>query len=165
MSLKDLIPWRKSTLPAREMEAPFRTLRTEMDRLFDQFFRGFEVEPFEKFGVGKEMFSPRVNVTEDETAVNVSAELPGIEEKDLEVFVEGDTLTIKGEKKEEIEKKNGDYVYTERVYGSFRRVIPLPAEVKAEKIEAAFKKGVLNVTLPKAESAKANRRKIPVKAI
>jgi HSP20 family protein len=75
----------------------------------------------------------------------------------------GDTLTIKGEKNEETEKRNGESVYTERVYGSFRRVIPLPAEVQTDKIEATYKKGVLNIAMAKVESAKASRKKITVK--
>jgi HSP20 family protein len=163
MMLKSLIPWRKSEAPTRELEGPFRTLHSQIDRLFEDFTRGFEMEPFRGFGA-PEAFWPAVNVTEDETSVKVSAELPGLDEKDLEVLVEGETLVLKGEKKEEAEKKTGEYVYTERSYGSFRRVIPLPAEIKADKIEATFKKGVLHVTLPKAESAASKRKKIPVKA-
>ena len=87
-----------------------------------------------------------------------------MEEKDIEVTLSGDTLTIKGEKKEEKEDKGKNYYYMERSYGSFNRVIPLGAETDAGKASASFKNGVLNITVPKSQSAKARGTKVPIKA-
>ncbi len=94
----------------------------------------------------------------------IRAELPGVEEKDIEVTVTNDTVTIKGEKKEEKEDKSKNYYYMERSYGSFNRVIPLSSETDANKSEASFKNGVLNITVPKNQTAKAKGTKVPIKA-
>ena len=94
----------------------------------------------------------------------MKAELPGLEEKDVEVLLDNETLTIKGEKKEEKEDKGKGYYHVECSYGSFHRVIPLPAGIDQKKVQAQFKNGVLNITLPKAEEAKAKGKKIPIKS-
>jgi HSP20 family protein len=102
-------------------------------------------------------------VKETDAEYQVTAELPGLDEKDVKVELHGATLVLEGEKKEEHEEKKSGYVWSERRYGSFRRDIPLPEEVDREKIKAAFKKGVLTVTLPKTPAARKTRRKIDVK--
>ena len=131
-----------------------------MDSLFDNFYRGFDIGPFEsRLGA----FSPKVDVTENDKEIKISAELPGMDEKDIEVSLHNDMLTIKGEKKEEKEDKGKDYYRMERSYGSFLRTIPLPAEVETDKVEAKFKKGVLSITLPKTAKAVAETKKIAVK--
>jgi HSP20 family protein len=161
MAIKNIVPFGKKSVPARsEEENPFALLRREMDTLFDNFFRGFNMEPFEsRMGV----FSPKVDVNETDREIKISAELPGMDEKDIDVSLQNDILTIKGEKKEEKEDKGKDYYRMERSYGSFSRTIPLPVEVETDKVEAKFKKGVLSITLPKTPKAVAETKKIAVK--
>jgi HSP20 family protein len=161
MNIRSLAPFGKKSVPVkREDENPFALLRREMDSLFDNFYRGFDIEPFEsRLGA----FSPKVDVTENDKEVNISAELPGMDEKDIDVSLHNDMLTIKGEKKEEKEDKGKDYYRMERSYGSFSRTIPLPAEVETDKVEAKFKKGLLSITLPKTAKAVAETKKIAVK--
>lgn len=161
MAIRNLVPFGKKSVPVkREDESPFALLRREMDSLFDNFFRGFDLEPFEsRMGA----FSPKVDVTENDKEIKISAELPGMDEKDIDVSLQKDMLTIKGEKKEEKEDKGKDYYRMERSYGSFSRTIPLPVEVETDKVEAKFKKGVLNITLPKSAKAVAETKKIAVK--
>ena len=108
-------------------------------------------------------FSPSVDVRETDKEIVVSAEIPGMEEKDIQVELAADGLTIRGEKRTETEDKKEGYVRKETSYGSFHRFIPLPAEVQAAKASAELKKGVLTVTLPKTPEAKAKRKKIEIK--
>jgi HSP20 family protein len=161
MAIRNLVPFGKKSVPVkREEENPFALLRREMDSLFDNFFRGFDLEPFESRMAA---LSPKVDVTENDKEIKISAELPGMDEKDIDVSLQNDMLTIKGEKKEEKEDKGKDYYRMERSYGSFSRTIPLPVEVETDKVEARFKKGVLNITLPKTARAVAETKKIAVK--
>ena len=132
----------------------------EMNRLFDDFFRGFDASPFGEENFRK--FSPAVDIRENEKEVAIHVELPGMDEKDVEVLLTEDTLTIKGEKKEEKENKGKDHYHLERVFGSFQRVIPLPLGVDSQKTEAKFKKGVLRIKLPKREEAKSIGKKIQI---
>ncbi len=162
MNLKKIVPFGRKDLPARREEHdPFSLLRQEMNRLFDGFDRGFLTEPFQD---RLESFRPRVDVSETDKEIRIAAELPGMDEKDIEVSVSKDAVTIKGEKKEEKEDKGKAYYHMERSYGSFLRTIPLPAEVDSEKIKAEFRKGILTVTMPKTEKAIEETRKIPIKA-
>jgi HSP20 family protein len=161
MAIRNLVPFGKKSVPVRrEEESPFTLLRREMDSLFDNFFRGFELEPFESH-MGA--FTPKVDVNETDKEIKISAELPGMDEKDIDVSLLNDMLTIKGEKKEEKEDKGKDYYRVERSYGSFSRTIPIPVDVETDKVEAKFKKGVLNITLPKTAKAVAEAKKIAVK--
>jgi HSP20 family protein len=162
MPKKSLTPSKRKGVPAKSEEYnPFALLRQEVNALFDNFPRGSEIEPFTgRFGV----FSPSVDIKESDKDIKVSAELPGMEEKDIEVSLGRDSLTIKGEKKEEKEDKGKNYYRMERSYGSFTRTIPLPAEVDMDKVKAEFKKGILTVTLPKTARAIKETKKIPVKA-
>ena len=134
-----------------------------MNTLFDDFFSGFDVTPRSFAGKGFGAFSPSVDVKESEGEFTIRAELPGVEEKDIEVTVTGDSVTIKGEKNEEKEDKSESYYYMERSYGSFNRVIPLSAETDADKAQASFKNGVLNITIPKSQAAKEKGTKVPIK--
>ncbi len=134
-----------------------------MNTLFDDFFSGFDVTPRSFAGKGFGAFSPSVDVKESEGEFTIRAELPGVEEKDIEVTVTGDSVTIKGEKNEEKEDKGESYYYMERSYGSFNRVIPLSAETDADKAQASFKNGVLNITIPKSQAAKEKGTKVPIK--
>ncbi|MCQ0989338.1 Hsp20/alpha crystallin family protein [Jiella marina] len=153
--------------------SPFESLRGEMDRLFDMFggrSRGALSRPgFEfDFGFPRDMMfgsgSPAVDVAEKETEYEITAELPGLDEKDVEVKIANGALTIKGEKKAEKEEKQKDYYLSERRYGSFVRSFALPKGVDQDKIAAHFAKGVLTVTLPKTPEAKAEEKTIAIKA-
>ena len=153
--------------------APFLSLRREMDRLFDDFGRGFwplstrgsifDIEPFWQREMSWET-TPAVDITESEKAYELTAELPGMDEKNIEVKVANGNLIIKGEKQEEKEEKKKDYYMRERKFGSFERRFELPESVDADKIEANFKKGVLTLTLPKKVEAQKPAKKIEVKA-
>lgn len=168
MTSKYMAPfkWGRREAPVRQgLEGhPVDFFRGEMNRLFDDFFKGFGMRPFseetESFGV----FNPMVDMTEDESSVQITAELPGMDEKDIEINLNKDSLTIKGEKKTESEKKDKESYYTERSFGSFTRVLPIPADVDPEKAEAVFKKGVLNITLPKLVKEKKAQKKIKIKS-
>jgi len=164
----------KKSVPAtRPVTDPWLTLRTEMDRLFDRFSnlsglpsltRMFDFEPMWPAPAAFTFSAPAVDVTEDEKSFKISAELPGMEEKDIDVSVAGDMLTVKGEKRQEKEEKNQNYYVSERSYGSFQRNFMLPEGVDREAIGAAFAKGVLIVTLPKTARAVKDQKKIAVKA-
>jgi len=146
--------------------APFETLRREIDRLFEDFDGGFWRTPF-RTGWNRSMtwpLTPAVDFTDTEKAYEVIAELPGIDEKNVEVKVANGVLTIRGEKQEDKEEKKKDYYVRERNFGSFERAFQVPEGVDADKIEASFKKGVLTVTLPKKPEAQQAAKKIEVKA-
>ncbi len=162
----------KSSEPAFAGEAwrPFEALKKEVDRLFEDFGDGFWRQPFrslaglERDWTKKFVAAPAVDVSETEKAYEITAELPGIDQKNVEVNLANGGITIKGEKKEESEEKKKDYYVSERRYGSFERYFDLPEGVDAEKIEATFKNGVLKVTLPKTAEAQKPAKKVEVKA-
>ncbi|MBX6321141.1 MAG: Hsp20/alpha crystallin family protein [Rhodospirillaceae bacterium] len=160
----------KATPVARREWEPFESLRREVDRLFDDFTRGFpfggsffDIEPFWRRTAGWGAM-PAMDVVDKGKAYEITAELPGLDENDVEIKLSDDTLTIQGEKKEETEEKKKDYYLAERRYGSFQRSFRLPASVDADRIEASFRKGVLTVTLPKKPEAVKAEKKIPVSA-
>lgn len=164
--IKNLLPTvrlRGDSPLRRAEEHPFFTLQREMNQMFDDLFHGFDLT---SSGGGRSYgaFSPSVDVREDEKEVTVKAELPGMNEKDIEVSLTENGLTIQGEKKAEKEEKGKDYWHRETSYGAFHRVIPLPQGLNTDKVDARFKNGVLTVTLPRKEEAKAKGKKIDVKA-
>jgi HSP20 family protein len=163
----------KTEKTAAEMWTPFGSLRREIDRLFDDFDGGFFRAPFRSSAFGVAPFwrhevkwpaMPAVDVTDTEKAYEITADLPGMDEKNIEVKVADGVLTIKGERREEKEEKKKDYCLHEREYGSFERSFQVPEGVDADKIDAGFKKGVLTVTLPKKPEAQKAAKKIEVKA-
>jgi HSP20 family protein len=153
---KELEVWR----PLREL-SPFREferMRREMDRLWDSFFEGgLRRRPEEV----REWF-PALDLAETKNEIVVKAEVPGLDPKDIDISLSEGILTIKGEKKQEKEEKEENYHLIERSYGSFTRSVHLPREVQSDKISAAYKNGVLKVTLPKSEEAKKKEVKIKV---
>ncbi len=164
----------KTTTPTPQMWQPFESLRREIDRMFDDFgggswrspFRGSFFEPFRR-GEAALAALPAVDVTETEKAYEITADLPGIDEKNIDVKFANGVLTIKGEKqdeKEEKEEKNKGYYVRERSFGSFERSFEVPDSVDTDKIEATFRKGVLTLTLPKSAEAQKAEKKIAVKA-
>jgi len=165
------LPARASALPAWQ---PFESLRREISRLFEDVDRGlwrspfgrsiFDVEPFWSRQLTTGSTAPAVDIAEKDNAYDLTAELPGMDEKNVEVKLVNGSLTIKGEKKEEKEEKKKDYYLSERTFGSFERSFTLPEGVDTDKIEASFKKGVLTIKLPKKPEAIKPEKKIDVKA-
>ena len=168
MDLKSLVPWRnsKSSVPAAREEYldPIMSFRREMDRMFEDFFTGFGGRGLQSGGNGWQGLTPMIDVAEGDKDVVVRAELPGLDDKDFEVTLAGDVLTIKGEKKAEHEEKNGDTHYMERRFGSFSRAVRLPFEVNDETVDAKYDKGVLTIRVPKPADAQKAVRRIEVKA-
>jgi HSP20 family protein len=142
-------------------ESPLLSLRNNIDRLFDNFFQGFDIGPFTTTPA---MFNPSIDVADSGRDLKVTIELPGMNEKDIDVSITQDSLTVRGEKRDETEEKGSSYHRMERVYGSFARTIPLPVEVDVDGAKANYKKGVLSITIPKTEKALKEAKKIPVKA-
>ena len=141
------------------------SMRDQFDRMFDSMMRGWPTpwRDAPRLDLGKFDFAPRVDTAETDAAYEVTAELPGVEEKDVKISIENDVLSISGEKKSEREEKKKDYVLSERSYGSFKRAFTLPDNVDVEKIAAKYEKGVLKVTLPKTTPSPAKHREIPIK--
>ncbi|MGI9414750.1 MAG: Hsp20/alpha crystallin family protein [Hyphomicrobiales bacterium] len=159
----------KSHLPSlwgegRDVFPPFRSLHREIDRVFDEFTRAMPWSDEAKKDNGGYRFAPHIDMCETEGALEITAELPGVEENDIDVTVTDNVMTIKGEKKSETEKKEKDYHLVERSYGMFQRSLPLPYEVDADKVEAKFENGVLKVSMPKPPEIEAKTRKITVKS-
>ncbi len=150
------------TPAARAPLDPWRSLRHEMDRLMERFAAPFGA-PAASFSQDV-VPNPAAEVTEDKTNFRIALELPGMAEKDVEIAIEGDRLTVRGEKKRESERKEGSEVYSERSWGMFQRNFLLPDTVDRDKVEANFAKGVLTIVLPKTEKARASVRKVEVKA-
>jgi HSP20 family protein len=166
MNFGTLIPWRdKRQVSTRQDDYtdPFAAFRREIDRVFEDFSRGFASPTRLPNGVWGAV-TPLVDVTETDKDVVVTAELPGLDEKDFEVTLAGDVLTISGEKKDEREQKNDNGYYMERHFGSFSRSLRLPFEASDETIEANFDKGLLTVRIPKPANVQSAVRKIDVKA-
>jgi len=134
---------------------PFGNLRKEMDEMFDRFLDPRDWAP----ALGE--WIPKIDVAETGNAVSVKAEIPGMDQKDIQVLLQDDVLTIKGEKKQEKGEKDEKYYRLERSYGTFARALRMPVTVDAGKVTATFKNGLLTVTLPKAPGAKGTT--IPVK--
>jgi len=158
MTIRELMPW---TRQSGGHLSPVQSLQKEMNELFDHFFRGVEAEPFSERG-GR--FTPAVDVAESDKEFAVTAELPGLDEKDLDISVTRDALTIRGEKKEEHEEKDNGRYHKELYYGSFSRNIPLHTEVNPDAVKAVYKNGVLKVKLPKAAPSVSESRKITVRS-
>lgn len=156
--------------PAAPAQHPFRSLRDQIDRLMDEFDRGLfpsrwmEMTPFSKLTSEIRGLVPAVDVIDEEKVYRVTAELPGLTDKDIEVTKDGDLLTIKGEKKEEHEEREKGYFLSERHFGSVERSLRLPEGIDDSKIEAKFENGVLTVTLPKTPEAVSKPKKIAIKA-
>lgn len=155
-----LIPWRNKRedraglIPA---ESPLARFRDEMENMFDRFFSDPWGSSLAETPTGRAGWGPRMDLAETENEVTVTAEVPGVDPKELQIDVNGNMLTVRGEKKQEKEEKRKNYHYTECHYGSFQRSVQLPSSVDPEKVDAAFKDGVLTVTLAKRADAKPKK--------
>src|SRR3954464_1077602 len=164
MAIRDLIPWsrQENRLPVpggqdRDRDDhPLLSLHREVNRLFDDVLRGFGPPAFADFE--RSLAWPTVELSENENAINIAVELPGLEEKDVEILLDENGLTLRGEKKAEIEDR--DRGYSERSYGRFERRIPLPKGIERDNAAARFSNGVLTVTVPKSAAANENVRRI-----
>ncbi|WP_448956672.1 Hsp20/alpha crystallin family protein [Labrys neptuniae] len=169
MSVRDLIPWARSngdqlpTLFRTGERDPFLSLHREVNRLFDDVFRGFDTRlpAFGRIG-GSGAGWPNVEISDNDKEIKVTAEVPGLAEKDVEVFLSEGVLTLKGEKRSETEDKERQF--SERFYGQFERRIPVGREVEEDKVSARFRNGVLTVTLPKTAKAQTQIKRIEVKS-
>jgi HSP20 family protein len=172
------LPIKTETAPATQPTKPrdwqpFEVLRNQVDRLFHDFQTGFlqaptyrsllEMEPFWRRDLGFNV-TPAIDIVEKEKAFEITAELPGLDAKNIDLQLSDNVLTIKGEKQEEKEEKTKDRYVTERRYGSFRRSLEVPGSVDVDKIEADFKNGLLTVSMPKSPEAQKKQKTIPVSA-
>jgi HSP20 family protein len=162
MTERNIVSRKSSPIESRRTDNdPFITMQRRMNRLFDDFMSPLPgLLPYEEMG---ESFTPRVDVEENEKEIRVTAELPGIDAKDIDISIQRDVLTLSGEKSSEHEERKGQYHRIERLYGSFERQIPLGVEVNAEKVGADLKDGVLTITLPKPSKELTKIRRIEVK--
>jgi HSP20 family protein len=158
MAMRDLMPWTRGR--GVSTRHPFLTLHREMNRLFDDVFRGLDVGPLasDRF-LDQTTGWPSIEVSETDKDVKVTAELPGLEEKEVQVELANGVLSISGEKK--TETKDTDRRFSERFYGRFERSIPIE-EVDEDKISASFKNGVLTVTMPKSPQAQSKVKRIAI---
>jgi len=163
MAIKDLIPWNNRGREVgihREAEVhPFFALHREMNRMFDDVFRGFDLAPFGAARGLNAMGWPQIDIDETDKEVRISAELPGLEEKDVNLELTNGALSISGEKRSESEDKARRF--SERYYGRFERRISLD-DVDEDKVSATFRNGVLNITVPKSPEAKSKVRRITI---
>jgi HSP20 family protein len=155
----------------RSVWEPFDELHDRIDRIFSDFSRGFGMPDL--WGDGDRMgggmwgrggqLNPSMEMHEENGKVMLFAELPGVDEKDIDISVQDDMLTISGEKKAEVEHKEGEGHRTERTYGKFSRSVSLPFDIDADHVEARFDKGVLKLTIPRPADAQPNVKKIQIK--
>ena len=180
MTLKEIVPWRWGGLRRWDDEdRPFESflkemdsLHRDMDRLFEDFWKGSgrlsmmttPWQPMTRSPWEHSEVMPRIDETEDEKAFHIRVELPGMDQDDVDITLSNNVLTIRGEKKREEEEKGKDFYRKERSFGTFRRSLPVPSEVDEKGIEASFKKGILYVELPKTEAARKKVTHIDVKA-
>jgi HSP20 family protein len=166
MTLKDLVPWNRGrdvSVRRDEDANPFLALHREVNRLFDDVFRGIDPSPFNALterGFGERGLAwPSIEVSENDKEMTVTAELPGLEEKDIHINLANGVLVIAGEKKTASEDK--DRLFSERFYGRFERRIPLQ-DVDEDKVDASFKNGVLTVKLPRTSVAQSKVKRIAI---
>jgi HSP20 family protein len=172
MTLKEISPWRWGGLkrwddddrPYESFLQQMDTLHREMGSLFEDFWNGNGrmMHLYNPTALGS--LTPQIDEIEDEKAIHIRVELPGMDKDDVDISLAEGMLTIKGEKKREEEEKSKDFYRKERSFGSFRRTLSIPVEVDETKIEASFKKGVLNIELPKTKAAQKKVKHISVKA-
>lgn len=157
MARNPLTPFRSGSLLGGD---PFLSLHREMNRLFDDVLRGSGA-PLPSQGQGQggaSLLMPHMDVTETEKDIRVTAELPGVTENDIEVTLEDDVLTIRGEKRFERQEEKENVHFTERSFGTFQRAVRLPFPADPEQVQARFENGVLTVTLPKTQAQERTRR-------
>ena len=154
MAQNSLTPFRSGGLLGGD---PFLSLHREMNRMFEDMWRGAGLTPANEGGPGA-VLSPRLNVSETETEIRVTAELPGVSENDIDVDLNDDVLVIRAEKKMERKEEKENFHVVESAYGTFQRALQLPGPVNADQCNASFENGVLTVTVRKSEQQQQSRR-------
>ncbi len=152
--VRDVTAWN----PVSDMTSEFLNMQREIDRMFDRFRGGVADE-----GYNGGTFLPAVDIVERQNDFTIKAELPGVKKEDVKITLQNGTLTIRGEKKHEEEKKGENLHRVERSYGAFQRSFTLPNSVSSERVEASYDNGILTVTLPKVEEAKPKEIEVKVK--
>jgi HSP20 family protein len=181
MDIKKLAPWNwfkkeqeGNTLPIRRQDTqtqyadPFTQIRQEIDKVFDSAFKGLG---FPTIGFGRELspmaqtdwLKPTLDIGASEKEYTISVELPGVDEKEVQLELINDTLKVKGEKKQQKEEKEKNYYRMERAYGSFQRVLSLPEDADQEKINAVYKNGIMEITIPRKAAPKTEAKQIEIK--
>lgn len=145
------------------LKAPVLGLRRAMDQFFEDWFEDLEMKLPQTLIEGRELYTPTLDLIETEKEIQVTAELPGMDEKDIQLSISKDFLTLKGEKKEKKEEKGKNFYRKERSFGCFERSIRLPMEVQSDKVKATFKKGVLTIALPKSSKVRKIGHSIQIK--
>jgi len=172
MELKKWSPWNwfkqehDSNIPQSQNYYPVSRIHNEIDRLFDDFFHAPSLfsqfseglSPLESAGVLK----PKLDIAENPENYTISVEVPGIDEKDVQLHLEGDVMTIRGEKRQQHEKKEDKYHRVERSYGAFQRVLTLPRDADVNSINAKFNNGVLTIVVARSGENKSNSRRIDI---
>jgi HSP20 family protein len=188
MDIKKWVPWNwfnkeeedaGKTMPVKHkgvheqagtLTSPLQQFHREIDRLFDEAFRGFGLAPF-GFDrqvlphLGEGMLKPTLDLGANDKEYTITVEIPGVDEKDVKLEIVNDTLTIHGEKKQETEEKEKNYYRMERAYGSFQRMLSLPEDADQDDVKAVFKNGVLTVTLHRKAVPKSQVKHIEVKSV
>lgn len=187
MELKKLAPWNwfkkeeeiEHTVPVKHTEKggyyperyydPTLSLHRDIDRMFDQFLRGFGMPSIGRHGVwptldDSGLLKPKVDLSASEGEYLLTVEIPGVSEKDVTIDINASTMTVKGEKRQEKEVKEKNFYRIERSYGSFQRVLSLPEDVNQDAIKATFKNGVLSITMPRKSLPKGEVRQIEISA-
>lgn len=165
MTRKNILPslWSALAPQRTQNNDPIGMFHRELDRVFDDFLRGSPFSRERETGV-LSAWGPQTDVSETDHDIQVTVELPGVDEQDVDVTLWDNTLRIRGEKRAEKKEQEKDYHLTERSYGTFERIIPMPYNLDPESVDAKFSKGVLTVILPKPPEARETAKKIPVKA-
>jgi HSP20 family protein len=187
MDIKKWVPWNwfnkeeedaGKTVPVKHrgvheqsgmLTSPLQQFHREIDRLFDEAFRGFGLAPFGSDRqvlphLGEGMIKPTLDLGANDKEYTITVEIPGVDEKDVKLEIVNDTLAIRGEKKQETEEKEKNYYRMERSYGSFQRMLSLPEDADQDGVKAIFKNGVLTVTLPRKAVPKSHVKHIEVKS-
>lgn len=163
MKLNKIIPWKRAERQLARTPDPeaFAMINRQINHVFADFLGDPWSDPWEQIG---NRFTPQIDLSDRGGELRVTAELPGLDANDIEVAVEGNLLTLTGEKKDEHEEAKGDYYHSERSYGYFKRSVELPAGVDPNKVTARFKKGVLEIAIPKKPEAQTTRKTIALKS-
>lgn len=176
MELKNLLtPWNwfkkeeesksvQSQVVTKTLDHPLSRLHSDIDKLFEKFFQGVPFSPFgkEDGGLGGSLILPHVDIGEGKKDYTIRVEIPGVDEKDIDLTIADGTLLIRGEKRYEKEDQDKQYHRVERSYGAFQRMISLPEDADESKVEAKFKNGLLTVTIPKNPDVKPSGRRIAI---
>lgn len=157
---------KQERFPVRRGQAmnPYRAMREMMDSMFEEMFSDWPIMRIRPFEWRIQEFTPIIDVIDEENRIRVEAEVPGMSPEDLELTITGDSLILKGEKKEEKEQEERGAHYRERSFGSFQRSVSLPSDIERDKVEASFRNGVLHVILPKSVQAMEQAKKIVIKS-